>query len=105
MVMDYLKDREEITNRIARELTGITSENVIKDVFLSLNKRELLERVPDKLGNASAWRKFTGHWKEQTESLLDLMAADPPVEEPAAGPPAAGETPKVPTGGGWKRRL
>jgi ATP-dependent DNA helicase RecG len=26
MVMDYLKDREEITNRIARELTGIVSE-------------------------------------------------------------------------------
>lgn len=80
MVMDYLKDREEITNRIARELTGIVSENVMKDVFLSLNKRDLLERVPNKKGNASAWRKFTGYWKEQSESLLDLLAGDPPEE-------------------------
>ena len=76
MVMDYLKDHGEITNRIARELTGITSENVMKDVFLSLNKRDLLERVPDKKGNASAWRKYTGYWKEQKESLLDLMEED-----------------------------
>lgn len=80
MVMDYLKDREEITNRIARELTGIVSENVMKDVFLSLNKRDLLERVPNKKGNASAWRKYTGYWKEQSESLLDLLADDPPVD-------------------------
>jgi ATP-dependent DNA helicase RecG len=79
MVMDYLKDREEITNRIGRELTGITSENVMKDVFLTLNKRDLLERVPNKAGNASAWRKYTGYWKEQSESLLDLIKDDPPV--------------------------
>jgi ATP-dependent DNA helicase RecG len=81
MVMDYLKDRDEITNRIARELTGVTSENVMKDVFLSLNKRDLLERVPHKRGNASAWRKYSGYWKEQKESLLDLLKDDPLVDE------------------------
>jgi ATP-dependent DNA helicase RecG len=81
MVMDYLKDREEITNRIACELTGIASENVMKDVFLSLNKRDLLERVPDKKGNASAWRKYTGHWKEQKEGLFDLLEDDQPTAE------------------------
>lgn len=86
MVMDYLKDREEITNRIARELTGIASENVMKDVFLSLNKRDLLERVPNKKGNASAWRKYTGYWKEQTENLLELMELDePPIGAESSG--------------------
>jgi ATP-dependent DNA helicase RecG len=59
-VMNYLQDHEEITNRIARELTGIQSENVVKDVFISLNKRKMLERVPGKKGNASAWRRWTG---------------------------------------------
>jgi ATP-dependent DNA helicase RecG len=59
-VMNYLNDHDEITNRIARELTGITSENSMKDVFISLAKRKLLERVPAKKGSASAWRKYTG---------------------------------------------
>jgi ATP-dependent DNA helicase RecG len=63
-VMSYLKDHEEITNRIGRELTRITSENVMKDVFKSLQKRYLLEPVPGKAGNASAWRKYTGPPRE-----------------------------------------
>ena len=31
----------------------------MKEVFLQLNKRGLLERVPDKLGNKAAWQKTT----------------------------------------------
>jgi ATP-dependent DNA helicase RecG len=57
VVIDYLKNHSEITNRIVRELTGIGSENVVKQVFLDLNARKLLERVPGKKGSASAWRK------------------------------------------------
>jgi ATP-dependent DNA helicase RecG len=63
-VMSYLADHNEITNRIGRELTGITSENVMKDVFKSLQRRYLLEPVPEKRGNASAWRKYTGPPRE-----------------------------------------
>ena len=59
-VMDYLLNHPEITNKIARELTGITSENSMKDVFLRLKKRLLIEPVPGKTGAASAWRKYTG---------------------------------------------
>lgn len=81
MVMDYLNDHDQITNRIARELTGIASENVMKDVFISLAKRNLLERVPEKKGNASAWRKYTGYWKNQKESLFDMMGDDEPAED------------------------
>ncbi|MDB5853321.1 MAG: ATP-dependent helicase RecG [Herminiimonas sp.] len=56
-VMDYLQNHAEITNRIARALTGITSENTMKLVFLRLHGRDLIERVPDKKGPAAAWRK------------------------------------------------
>lgn len=59
-VMSYLDYHDEITNSVARELTGIRSENSIKEVFLSLNRRQLLERVPGKLGNRAAWRQWTG---------------------------------------------
>jgi hypothetical protein len=58
-VMDYLANHPEITNRIARELTGITSENTMKEVFLRLKKRNLIEPIPDRKGASSAWRKFS----------------------------------------------
>ena len=59
-VMSYLDNHSEVTNSIARELTGIKSENSMKDVFLSLFRRQLIERVPGKNGNKAAWRKWTG---------------------------------------------
>lgn len=58
-VMDYLGNHPLITNKIARELTGITSENSMKDVFLRLAKTNQIERVPDRKGAASAWQKVT----------------------------------------------
>jgi ATP-dependent DNA helicase RecG len=57
LVMDYMKTHEEITNPIARELTGIKSENEMKRVFYRLRERGILEPVPEKKGNKSAWRK------------------------------------------------
>lgn len=59
-VMDYLANHVEITNRIARDLTGIGSENTMKNVFLRLAKRNLIQPVPDRKGAASAWQKHTG---------------------------------------------
>jgi ATP-dependent DNA helicase RecG len=56
-VMDYLENHETITNRIARELTGISSENTMKEVFYRLAKRELIERVPGRKGASAAWLK------------------------------------------------
>lgn len=58
-VMEYLENHSEITNSIARELTGIKSENSMKDVFYRLRDTKLIEQVPEKKGRASAWRKFT----------------------------------------------
>lgn len=59
-VMDYLANHSEITNSIARELTGIVSENTMKNVFIRLAKRHLIEPVPGRKGAASAWQKFSG---------------------------------------------
>lgn len=57
MVMEYLENHDEITNRIVRELTGIGSENKVKTIFYALLRRGQIERVPDKYGNKAAWRK------------------------------------------------
>ncbi|MFN0156987.1 MAG: ATP-binding protein [Bacteroidota bacterium] len=56
-VMDYLGSHDEIVNRIGREITGIASENSMKNVFYKLRDRDLIEPVPGKSGFASAWRK------------------------------------------------
>lgn len=57
LVLEYLEKNEVIVNRIARDLTGITSENSMKDVFIRLSKSGLIERVPGRKGSAAAWRK------------------------------------------------
>lgn len=59
-VMEYLKSHDEIKNAVAREITGIRSENQMKDVFYRLRDKKMIERVPGKRGNSAAWRKYTG---------------------------------------------
>ncbi|MEJ7713742.1 MAG: hypothetical protein WKF84_28820 [Pyrinomonadaceae bacterium] len=56
-VMEYLENNGMITNRVARGLTGIKSENSMKVVFWRLRDRGLIEPVPGRSGFASAWRK------------------------------------------------
>jgi ATP-dependent DNA helicase RecG len=57
IVMNYMEANEEITNSTARELTGIKSENSMKNVFLRLKDSNLLEPIPGRRGSAFAWRK------------------------------------------------
>lgn len=56
-IMEYLETHDEIVNRIGRQITGINSENSMKNIFYKMRKRELIEPVPGKSGFASAWRK------------------------------------------------
>jgi ATP-dependent DNA helicase RecG len=58
-ILAYLAQHPEINNAIARQVTGITSENKVKDVFYRLRDAGKLERVPDRKGSASAWRRPT----------------------------------------------
>jgi ATP-dependent DNA helicase RecG len=57
VVLEYLKTNDEITNQIARELTGIKSENTMKNVFYRLRDGGQLEQVPKQAGKRRAWRK------------------------------------------------
>jgi ATP-dependent DNA helicase RecG len=57
LVMKYLDSHEEITNSVARDLTGIKSENAMKNIFMRLKARNMLEPIPERKGSASAWRK------------------------------------------------
>lgn len=57
VVMQYLDSNPLITNRVARDLTGIRSENSMKNVFIRLRDRKLIEQVPGRSGFASAWQK------------------------------------------------
>jgi ATP-dependent DNA helicase RecG len=45
-IMDCLENHSEITNRVARELTGIRSENSMKEVFYRRRDNGVLEQVP-----------------------------------------------------------
>jgi ATP-dependent DNA helicase RecG len=56
-IMDYLENHEEITNKIARQLTGIRSENSMKEVFYRMRDSGLIEQVPDRSQAKKAWRK------------------------------------------------
>ena len=55
-IMDFLKAHTEITNRQARDITGIKSENLVKIEFYKLRDEGHIERVPGKAGPKSAWR-------------------------------------------------
>jgi ATP-dependent DNA helicase RecG len=68
-VMEYLETHSEIVNRVGREITGIQSENSMKNVFYRLRERGMIEPIPGREGFASAWRK------------KGLIPADP-TEEP-----------------------
>lgn len=57
LVMEYLEKNAEITNSIARELTGIKSENTMKQVFYRLRDRGQIEQIPGRAANRAAWQR------------------------------------------------
>jgi ATP-dependent DNA helicase RecG len=56
-IIQYLDNHTEITNKIARDITGVKSENGIKRCFYRLRDYGVIEMVPNKKGAKSAWRK------------------------------------------------
>jgi len=57
LIMKYLEANEQITNKVARDLCHIGSENSVKRIFEKLIKLEHIERVPGLQGNKTAYRK------------------------------------------------
>ena len=64
LILSFLSYHEQITNKQAREITGIKSENSMKMEFYKLRDEGLLERIPGLEGPASAWR-LTAKGKEK----------------------------------------
>lgn len=58
LILEYLQDHDEITNKTVRDLTGIGSENKVKVIFQGLMKAKQIERVPEKGGGAAAYQTF-----------------------------------------------
>ncbi|WP_036030302.1 ATP-binding protein [Bradyrhizobium yuanmingense] len=56
IVMEYLESNPTITNEIGRRITGLRRDVQMKDIFVLLRKRGLIEQVPGKRGRATAWR-------------------------------------------------
>lgn len=56
-VMDHLSRNHQITNAEGRDLTGLRSDDTMKNVFGRLRDRKQIEMVPGTRGRSSAWRK------------------------------------------------
>lgn len=60
-ILEYLKHHKEITNSTVREITGIRSENTVKQNFYKLKDNGMIEPVPEKRGKNSAWRLISSN--------------------------------------------
>jgi len=56
-ILEFLANNPTITNRQAREITGIRSENTMKREFYALRDAGIIEMVPELRGSSAAWRK------------------------------------------------
>ncbi len=59
LVLEYLANHDAINNSIGRELTGITDANRMKQIFIQLKDKGLLEMVPGTRGTYTQWRKVS----------------------------------------------
>lgn len=64
-ILTFLAKNDQITNRQARDITGIRSENLVKIEFYKLRDEGLLEMIPELKGPKSAWR-LTPKGKKET---------------------------------------
>lgn len=59
LIIEFLSKSSQITNKQAREITGIRSENAMKNEFYKLRDEGIIEMIPEKKGPSAAWRKCT----------------------------------------------
>lgn len=63
---------------IARELTGINSENAMKEFFYDLRDAGVIGRVPGKAGNKSAWQLVEPATSAKTPEPTSTAGSDGP---------------------------
>ncbi len=69
LVLDYLRKHLSINNSVARELTGITDANKMKQVFLQLKDKGLLEIVPGTRSTSTQWRLVANSEQSEIEQI------------------------------------
>lgn len=79
-IIEYLDTHDRITNKIARQQTGIRSEGTIKVAFCKLRDRGLIEPVPGRAKSQAAWRKVKDT-NDQEESLSKIYDLYPQYEQ------------------------
>lgn len=67
-IMEFLKKQGTITNRQARDITGIKSENAVKSEFYKLKEAGIIEMIPDLRGSKAAWRLVQNNEGESMEA-------------------------------------
>src|SRR5476649_2809901 len=56
LILEFLYAHDRITNRQGRDLTGIKSENLVKNEFYKLRDEGFMEMIPGLRGPVAAWR-------------------------------------------------
>lgn len=79
-IIEYLDTHDKITNKIARQQTGIRSEGTIKVAFCKLRDRGLIEPVPGRAKSQATWRKVKDT-NDQEESLSKIYDLYPQYEQ------------------------
>lgn len=74
-ILDFLKHHDQVTNKQARELTGIRSENLVKNEFYKIRDEGLIERVPGLNASKSAWR-LTARGKAKSDEEAQQAKAE-----------------------------
>lgn len=67
-ILEFVSGSGTITNKDAREITGINSENLVKIEFYKLRDAGLLERVPGLKGPRAAWQ-LTKKGEEEVQRM------------------------------------
>lgn len=68
-ILEFLLYESMISNRAAREITGIKSENMVKTEFYKLRDDGFIERVPGLAGAKAAWQ-LTNAGKKKAKEIV-----------------------------------
>ncbi|MBP3411881.1 MAG: hypothetical protein J6K89_01340 [Oscillospiraceae bacterium] len=69
LVLEYLKKYDAINNATGREITGITDANKMKQVFIQLKDKGLLEIVPGTRSTSTLWRRIPDASVEEIDQI------------------------------------
>jgi ATP-dependent DNA helicase RecG len=69
LILEYLETHDSIRNKVAREISNISADYIVKDLFKRLVERQLIERVPGTDRGSSSYQKGSkfSSWRKETK--------------------------------------